>query len=111
MLLFAGIVARMEDTILLKCVMFGQLLGGADCVGGQAKLWVGCFLDDSRAFGINADQWTAAAQDKWEWRRTAGLGAERFMAKLIAAEKVRAGLRHAVACPNATGRTFRDVNL
>ena len=27
------------------------------------------------------------------------------MAEWIAAEKVRAGLRHAVVCPNATGRT------
>ena len=27
------------------------------------------------------------------------------MAKLIAAEEVRAGLRHAVVCPNVTGRT------
>ena len=24
---------------------------------------MGCFLDDLRAFGINADQWTTAAQD------------------------------------------------
>ena len=27
------------------------------------------------------------------------------MAKWIAVEKVRAGLRHAVVCPNVTGRT------
>ena len=32
-------------------------------------------------------------------------GAERFMAKQIAAEKARAGLWHAVVCPNMTGRT------
>ena len=25
---------------------------------------MGCFLDDLRAFGINADQWTTAAQDE-----------------------------------------------
>ena len=29
-----------------------------------------CFLDDLRAFGINFDQWTTAAQDKGEWRKT-----------------------------------------
>ena len=58
-----------------------------------------------RAFGINADQWTTAAQDEGEWRRTAEQGAERFMAKWIAAEKPRAGLRHAVVCPNVTERT------
>ena len=31
--------------------------------------------------------------------------AEHFMAKWIAAEKARAGLQHAVVCPNVTGRT------
>ena len=69
----------------------------------------GCFLDDLRAFGINADQWTPAAQGEREWRRTAEQGAERFMVKWIAAEKARAGLRHAgqqiVVCANVTGRT------
>ena len=38
--------------------------GGASCVGGQEKEWTGCFLDDLRAFGINADQWTTTAQDE-----------------------------------------------
>ena len=45
----------MEDTRLPKCVMFGELVGGAGCVGGQEKEWTGCFLDDLRAFGIHAD--------------------------------------------------------
>ena len=40
-----------------------------------------------------------------EWRKTAEPGPERFMAKWIAAEKYRVGLRHAVVCPNVTGRT------
>ena len=63
------------------------------------------FLDYPRAFGINADQWTTAAQDEGDWRKTAEQGAERFMAKWIAtAEKVRASLRHAVVCPNVTRR-------
>ena len=70
-ILFAGFVARMEDTRLPKCVMFGELMGGAGCVGGQGKEWMGCFLDDLRAFGINADQWTTAIQ------RARGNGAER----------------------------------
>ena len=45
-------------------------MGGA-AVGGQEKEWMGCFLDNFRAFGINADQWTTAAQDEGGWRRTA----------------------------------------
>ena len=36
----------MEDTRLPKCVMFGEMVGGAGCVGGQEKEWMGCFLDD-----------------------------------------------------------------
>ena len=36
-ILFTGFVARMEDTRLLKCVMFGELVGVAGCVGGQEK--------------------------------------------------------------------------
>ena len=67
--------------------------------------WVGCLLDDLRAFDINADQWTTAAQDEGEWRRAAEQGAKHFMAKWIAIEKAKARLRHAVVCPNVTGRT------
>ena len=78
-ILFAGFVARMENTRLPKCVMFGELVGGAGCVGGQEEEWMGCFLDNLRAFGINADQWKTAAQDEGEWRRTAEQGAEHFM--------------------------------
>ena len=54
-ILFARFVAHMEDTRLPKCAMFGELVGGAGCVGGQEKGWMGCCLDDLRAFGINAD--------------------------------------------------------
>ena len=40
---------------------------------------MGCFLDDLRAFGINADQWTTAAQqDEGQWRRTAEQGGGTF---------------------------------
>ena len=99
----------MEDTRLPKCVMFGEIVGAAGCVGGQEKEWMGCFLDGLRAFGINAEQWTTAAQDEGEWRRTAEQGAEHFMAKLIVAEKNKAGLRHAVVCPSVTGRTEKRI--
>ena len=79
--LFAGFVARMEDTKLPKCVMFREFLGGAGCVGGQEKQWMRCFLDEPGASGIDADQWTTAAQDEGEWCRTAEQGAEHFMTK------------------------------
>ena len=83
--------------------------GGRGLCGGQEKELMGCFLDDLRAFGVNADQWTTAAQEEGEWRRTAEQGAEHFMAKWIVAEKTKAGLRHAVAYPNVTGRTKERI--
>ena len=36
-ILFAELMARMEDMRLPKCVMFRELVGGADCVEGQEK--------------------------------------------------------------------------
>ena len=36
-ILFAGYVARMEDTRQPKCVMFGEVVGGGGCMGGQEK--------------------------------------------------------------------------
>ena len=99
----------MEDTRLPKCVMFGELVGGAGCVGEQEKEWMWCFLDDLRAFGINVDQWATGAQDEGEWRRTAEQGAEHFVAKWIAAEEARAGLRHAVVCLNVMGTTKERI--
>ena len=50
-------------------------------MGGQEKEWMGCFLDDLRAFSINAGQWSTAAQGTEEWRRTVEQETERFMVK------------------------------
>ena len=86
-------------------------MGGAGCGGGDEKEWMGCFLDNLRAFDVNTDQWTTAAQDEGGWRKTAEQGAEYFMAKSVAAEKARVGLRHAVVCPNVTGRTVQHADL
>ena len=54
-------------------------------------------------------EWTTAAQDEGGWRKTAEQRVERFKTKLIAAEKVRAGPRHAVVCPNVTGTTKERI--
>ena len=59
LILFAGFVARVEDTRRLKYAKFGELVRSAGCVGGEGKEWITCLLDDLRAFGINANQWTA----------------------------------------------------
>ena len=95
----------MEDTTLPKCGMFGEINGeGRGLRRGQEKVWMECFLDDLGAFGINTDQWTTAAQDEGMAQTAEQQGANRFMAKWVAAEKARAGLRHAVVCPDMTGR-------
>ena len=108
-ILFAGFVARMEDTRLPKCVMFGELVGGAVSAEGQEKGWMGCLLDDLRAFGIETDQWRIAAQGAEEWYKIVKQGAEFFMTKWIAAERAKTAMRHAVACSNVTGRTKERV--
>ena len=110
-ILFVGFVARMGDTRLPKCVRFGERVGGANCVGDQEKEWMECFLDDLRAFSINTDQRTTAAEDEGEWRRTAEQGSGHFMAEWIVAEKIKeAGLRHVLVCPNVTGRTEERIS-
>ena len=44
-IVLAGFVARIKDTRLPKCVIFGELVGGADCVEGQGKKWMGYSLE------------------------------------------------------------------
>ena len=51
------------------------------------------------------NQWTTTAQDEGEWRKAAEQGAEPFMTKWMAAAKAKAGLQHAIVCPNVTGGT------
>ena len=51
----------------------------------------------------------AFTRKKRRGKRTVEEGAERLMVEWIAAEKVRAGLRHAVGCPNVTGRTKDSI--
>ena len=38
---FTGFMERIENTRLSKYVLFGELVGGTDCVGGQRKEWIG----------------------------------------------------------------------
>ena len=74
---------------------------------GARKNMIGCFLDDLRAFGINADQWTtAAAKREGEWLKIAEQGPEHFMAKWIVAEKARQGWT--TACNRMSERDGKD---
>ena len=68
---------------------------GAGCVGGQEKEWMGCFLDDLRAFASTPTSGRLQP-------RTRG---NDVMAKWIASEKTKAG----VVCPNVTERTKERI--
>ena len=52
----------------------------------------GVFPGRTQSFRYQCQPVETAAQDEGEWRKTAEQGAERFIAKCIAAQKVRAGL-------------------
>ena len=110
-ILFAGICGALGGYKTAEVRDVQRIGGGRGLWGGQEKEWVGCFLDDLRAFGIDDDQWTTAARDEGEWRRTAEQGAEHFMAKWVAAEEARDGWRHQVVCPNVTVRTTERVAM
>ena len=68
-ILFAGFVARMEDTRLPKCVMFRELVGGQSPRMGQEEEWMVCLLEDLRVFGIKTEQWMIAVHDTGESRK------------------------------------------
>ena len=92
---------RMEDTRLPKCVMFGEL-----GVGGHEKKWMGCFLNDLRAFVINANQWTtAAAQGEGGKAQDDGTRGGTFHGEM---DRCRESHDWTTACssvcPSATGR-------
>ena len=67
-LVFICITEMCTDAAGGSCLRDVRRIGGGCglCGGAQEKEWMGCFLDDLRAFGINADQWTTAARDERE---------------------------------------------
>ena len=93
-------------TRLPKCGIFEKLVGGAGCVGGAGKRVDGVFLGRPQIFRYQCrpvDDCSPGQEGLAQDVVTRGV--ERFMAKWIAAEEVRGGLRHTVVCPNVTGRT------
>ena len=108
---FGGCLEVLEASFVIVEIFLGNMLGW-----GRRRNEPNVWQRVRQVFGITGDwctaaleQWTTAAQDEGEWRRTAEQGAEQFMAKWIAAEKTKAGLRHAVVCPNVTGRTNERI--
>ena len=91
----------MEGTSL----MFGELIGSAGSVGAGKRVEE---VSPGRPQNFRYRRQPmddCVAQSEGECGKTVEPGVERFMAKWIAEEKARTGLRHAVVYPNVTGRT------
>ena len=108
-ILFAGFVARMEDTRLPKCVRLGELVGGRGLCEGPGKRVDGVFPGRPQSLWHQRRPVDDCSPGRGEMAQTAEQGAEHFMVKWIAAEKVRAGLLHVAVCPNVTGRTKERI--
>ena len=101
----------MEDTRLPKCVMFAELVGRAGCVGsGKSVDEVSPGRPQSFRFQRRPVNDCSPGHGEGEWCKATEQGAQRFMAKRIAAEKARAGVRHAVVCLNVTGRSKERIS-
>ena len=100
---------RMEDTSLLKYVMFGELVGGRGCVGEQEKRWVEGFLDDLRALLSARTIGRLQPRTRRNGTRRRNKGRNVSWRNGSLQIKTRAGLRHAVVCPSVTGRTKERI--
>ena len=106
-ILFAGLVARTEDTRLPKCVMFGELVGGAGCVEGTKKRVDGVFPGQPQSF-----QYRRRPVDDCSRGGMAQDGGTRngtFHGEKNRCEEARAGLRHEVVYSNVTRRTKERI--
>ena len=108
-ILFAGLVARMEDTRLPKCVMLGELVGARAMWGARKKSGWGVSWTASELSASTPTSGRLQSRTRGKDAGRRNKGAERFMAKWMAAEKARAGLRHTVVCPNMTRRVKERI--
>ena len=95
-ILFAGLVAHMENTRLPKCMMFGELVWGVGCVGDQEKERMGCFLTISQSFRHQRRPVDDCSPRRGGIAQDAGTRGGMLYGEMIAAAKARAGPLHAV---------------
>ena len=94
-ILLTGFVARMEDTRLPKCVMLGELVRNAGCVGDNKKSrWDVSWTTSELSASTPTSGLLQPRIRGNDARRRNRAGT--FHGDMTAAEKVRAGLRHAV---------------
>ena len=110
-ILFAGFVARMEDARLLKCVMFGEMVGGAGCVGGQEKEWMGVSWTTSELSASTPTSGRLQPRTRGGMAqngRTRGGTFHREMDRCR--ENQSWTTAYIVVCPNVTGRTKEKIS-
>ena len=114
--------SAVRGTRLPKCVIFGEselLVGGE----GAWAAWVGggggeereksgrgaCLLDDLRAFGTNANQWTTAEPRTRENTQDGGTRGGIFLGEMDRCRDsqgwTRAYSSSIIVCPDVTGRS------
>ena len=110
-ILFAGFVAGMEDTRRLqKCVMFGEMVGGTDCVGGGAGKRVdGVFPGRPQSVRHQRRPVEDCSPGQGEMAQNGRTRGRTFHGKIDRCRKNKARPRHAVVCPNVTGRTKERI--
>ena len=109
-ILFAGFMARMEDTRLPKYVMFEEMVRGAGCVGDPGKRVDGVFPGRTQSFWHQRRPVDDCSPGRGGMARNGKTRGGTFHGKMDrVAEKNKAGLRHAVVCPNVRGRTKERI--
>ena len=83
--------------------------GGARAAWGGREKSERVFPGRPQSFRHQCRPVNDCSPGRGEMAQSAKQGEESFMAKWIAAEKVRAGLRYAVVCPNVTGTTKERI--
>jgi len=69
-LAFFGHILRMDDTSLLKKLLFGEIIGGSRSIGRPSPRWIDRIYEDLEDFGLSTD-WPAVgnlALDRIKWR-------------------------------------------
>ena len=107
--MFAGFVERMEDTRLRDRVIFGELVGGAGCMG-EGKEWTGCFLDDlTQCFRYQCRPVDDCSPGQGGMGQRNKARGEMFHGEIdCCGESQGAGLRQLI-CPNVTGRAKERI--
>ena len=104
-ILFAGFVACMEDTRLPKCVMFGELMGGAGCVGGGAGKRVDrMLLGRPQSFRYQRRPVDDCSPGREKMMQGGGTRGGMFHGEIDRCRKIQSWTTVCSVCPNVTGR-------